>query len=544
MTTTPPRRDDDTLAALADAFDAVAPQDRAGAEQELRDAGLDPQTVAARFAALAAEQGRPGRSARRAATPPATAPRPWSRWAIAAGVLLAIAAGWLALRPAADRLARIAPAPAPRPVEPPRGPATAPIGTGATRPDQEVARPGEPRPTAVPTAGAPAAAGAAGQTPLSDAEVEALGDLSRQLPSDALPLVIDRALALRPLEVDAATIAALQSPAFAAASAANAGRFGVDAHGGCRLLARDGSAPTGERFGLPFPTIEDQRGRRAGCEIMWNVAAAFAAGGGRRGRASLCSTERGRTPQCWQARVASLAFVGRQSGPIANPRQLRAAQAVSAFDLPEVGGTGLLTQYPLDGGIPQRWWYAPATRRVRRLGALADDTAIAPGASALTVDDYRCGDIGPEGYRWTLTGEAEILAPLSGEGVPLGDAPGSARPSLAAVNLPAMSRPVWIVSGKTAGMTGREHYITLYIDRELYRPYWRIDRGDGALAATSACPAAWATDGDIVAPLTSGVVRFDAASGRVDRFQPHDEVLDQTLRDEGLTIAALIAAHE
>jgi hypothetical protein len=69
--------------------------------------------------------------------------------------------------------------------------------------------------------------------------------------------------------------------------------------------------------------------------------------------------------------------------------------------------------------------------------------------------------------------------------------------------------------------------IVLYVDRELYRPYWKMEfpLPHRRPSATYACGAAWARDGDIVAPLTSSVTRFQSDDGPISRFAPFDEVL-------------------
>ena len=536
MTAAPPRAGD-PLAALADAFDALAPTERAAAEQELRDAGLDPDAVAVRFAALAADGRHAGRTARRPAPAGAEVPRRRLRWAMAAAILLAIGAGWLAMRPTPDRLAHNAPRPAPRPVEPPRGLAAAPVVEDGKEPAPVAARPAGPRSTVVPQ---PDDGAAASRTDAEsgDAIDRATADLAallanrELLPPAVRPLVTNGTIVLRTIAVGPATIAGLQSPAFATASAANAGRFAVDA-ATCRLRAADGSAPPSPRFGLPFPEPAADGRALSGCQIMWNVEAAFAAGGGHRGRATLCSGE-----QCWDARFGSLAFDGRQTGAIDNPDRLLATSTLIAFGMFLGGDAGWLARQPLDDGTTKRWFYKAVQHRVIPVSDRQTDFSLEPGALWLAAMGRDCLGSGPESYDWKLAGGMDVLAPWSGEGIPLGESRSRGASPADGVELTLMRRPVWVVSGIERGSGGAIR-VDLYVDRELYRPYWKVIHAAQRDVASFACGAAWAADGDVVAPLTSSVTRIDAESGRIDRFEPYDEVLDQRLRDVDFTVDAL-----
>ena len=535
MTTRPPRRADETLDALTEAVDAVAPHDRAAAEEELLDADLDPRAVARRSAELRPDTG--ARTQTRPA-PLAAGTRRWQRWAIAAALLLAVGAVLLSGRSRPERTVRVAPAP--RTIEPPAG-RVVPEAVEPERSDPAVGRPGRSRPTgggrsSGASGGRRGGAYGEGGAPLAP-EQAALLPL---LPDAAEPLMRRGIVGFREVAVDPTLIAGLQSPAFLEASAANAGRYEIVPT--CRLRPRGRGVPVSDRFGYPFPNI-DPESPTAACEIVWNAEAAFAAAGGRRGHAMACGAassygERGdeEATQCWDAQFASLAFTGRPGGSIDNPGELRALSMLRVAELPNAGGVALLSEYPLGDDRAKHWLFVGKTRRIR--GEV--DAPVADDRLRLSLDDLDCFAAAPERYDWKLLGRREILAPLSGEGIAL---PSRADP--AAVGKPTgevltvMRRRAWVVQG-TSNPWPNER-VVLYIDSELYRPYWKVVFERGSDAATFACGAGWTKAGDDVVPLTSNVIRFDARGGRIDRLTPSDEVIDPALRGEDVSLKALTA---
>ena len=132
-----------------------------------------------------------------------------------------------------------------------------------------------------------------------------------------------------------------------------------------------------------------------------------------------------------------------------------------------------------------------------------------------------------------------MLAPLSGEGIALADAaePDEGTPA-AGETLTVMRRPAWVVAATDRRAYAGTSRLVLYVDRELHRPYWKTEYVGERAKASYACAAAWASDGDIVAPLTSSVVRFDDQGIPTHRFTPYQEVLDRTVRGDEFTIAA------
>lgn len=533
MTTRPPRRADETLDALAEAFDAVAPHDRVAAEEELLDAGLDPRAAARRAAELRTDTG--ARTQARPA-PVAAGTWRWQRWAIAAALLLAVGAVLLSGRSQPERTVRVAPAP--RTIEPPAG-RVVPEAVEPGRSDPAVGRPGAPRSTR-----ANRASGASGSRrggarhdgviPLAPQEAALLP----LLPDALEPLMRRRIVSVREVAVDPAVIAGLQSPAFLEASAANAGRYEIMPT--CRLQARGfPGAPVRERYGYPFPTIEAES-PTAACEIVWNTEAGFAAAGGRRGRAVVCGMasaygEGGgeEATQCWDAQFASLAFAGRPGGSIDNPGELRAFSMLRVAQLPNADGVALLSEHPLNDRSTH-WLFRGKTRRIR--GEV--DAPVADDRLRLSLDDLDCFAAAPERYDWKLLGRREILAPLSGEGIALhsGADPAAGDKPTGEV-LTVVRRSAWVVQGTSNPWP--DERVVLYIDSELYRPYWKVVFERGSAAATFACGAGWAKAGDDVVPLTSSVIRFDARTQRIDRLTPTDEVIDPALRGEDISLQSL-----
>lgn len=520
---TPPRRGDDVVAALADAFDAVAPHDRAAAEQELLDAGLDPRTVARRSAALATEPGT--RRAPERSVPVAASRRRWRGWAIAAGLALIASGALLAGRQRPDRLVRSAPAP--RTIEPPSARVAAP--QGGEQPDRAAAQAAEPDARSARRQRAGRAPGAG-----SVSTVDVSTDMLALVPEPMGPLIRSGAVGIREVEVDPNAIAALHSPAFVEASTANAGNYEIAPS--CRLRLRRSDIPVRERFGYPFPNVSPEAGT-AGCEIVWNAEAAFAAGGGRRGRVTACGvasthSEGGEEPQsqCWDGHFTALAFVGRLSGPIRNPSALRSASLLSISGL---NGTGaaLLAQRPIGDEQAKHFRFEGRTRRVRSHAAL--DPPVLDDRLRLSADDFNCFDASPELYEWRVLGRQDVLAPLSGQGVRLSSEPGAATDQGA--TLTAMRRNAWVVEGKDSA----RRRVVLFIDSELYRPYWKVEYEGRDLIATYACGAGWTSAGEEIVPLTSAVTRFDRRGGRIDRLTPGDEVIDPNLGDEEVTLSGI-----
>ena len=545
MTTPTPRRPDDLVAALADAFDTVAPTERAAAEQELLDAGLDPAAIAARFAAITSSTVRRTgvqSSRRSAASAAAPSRRRWWGVAIAAALVAAIAASLLAGRTSPERVARTAPAP--RAIEPPSSHSAAPsvgASSDAQRPvgGEPLAR-GTAQSSITPAADAPESAAETTAIAGAAAELKRVLRMDESLPAIIAASVARHKLALREITVTSEMIESLQSPAFVAASFGNDGRYAVDPKT-CRLMAAGAGASVEDRFGLPFPTIA-RDGRDAGCQIMWNVEATFAAGGGHRGRASVCTSIPQADEQCSNLSFASLSFAGRMSGPIPNPNNLRAANYFRVEGEPDPDrGKFILRAAPLEG-IADRWFYIPDLRRVRRLTRelYDDEQAQIPSGLAFAASQRNCYDANPEAYRWTFLGTQEVLAPLSGEGIQLSptidDSDGAAP---AAETLTAMRRQTVVVAATEIASPDRR--LVLYIDAGLFRPYWKIEFVGAQAKAAYACAAAWGADGEMVAPLSSSVIRFDAEGTPTQRFTPSGEVFDQTLRGDVFTIGELMA---
>ena len=390
------------------------------------------------------------------------------------------------------------------------------------------------------TGGASGSRGGGTYGQASDALAADQAALLPLLPDTLEPLMRRGIVSLRKVAIDATLVAVLQSPLFLELSAANRDRYEIAPS--CRLQPRGPDVPEDERFGYPFPTI-DRESPTAACEIVWNADAAFAAAGGRRGSATVCGAASGyrersdeQATQCWGARFASLAFAGRTDGPIDNPNALRASNMLLVEGLPDGAGLALLSWHPMGDGATAHWLYTGKTRRVRRFTALGPP--VADDRLRLTLDDFDCFSAAPEQFHWSVRGRREILAPLSGEGINL-QRGGSdvSRAGTRGELLTVMRRNAWVVEGRDKS----DRRVVLYIDSELYRPYWKVEYQGEDVIATFACGAGWTESPGGVVPLTSSIVRFDARGGRIDRFMPTDETIDPALRDEHVSLKALTA---
>jgi hypothetical protein len=285
MTTPTPRRPDDLVAALADAFDTVAPSERSAAEEELLDAGLDAAALAARFATIAAPTSRRTAdhgSRRPASSDVATPRRRWRGVAIAATLIGAVAAALLAGRTSPERVAHTAAVP--RAIEPPSS--HSPRRRSAHRAERSQrwqangGAQGTAKSVITPVGDAVESAAETEAIARAAGEIRQLLRMDQPLPAIVASGVARQKLALARDHGRSRDDRQHAIPAFAAASFANAERYSVDPTT-CRLVMAGTRVPVAERFGLPFPPFSISSGRdprRAGCEIMWNVEAAFAAG--------------------------------------------------------------------------------------------------------------------------------------------------------------------------------------------------------------------------------------------------------------------------
>jgi hypothetical protein len=305
---------------------------------------------------------------------------------------------------------------------------------------------------------------------------------------------------------------------------------------------------------------------------MWNVEAATAMAGGRATTADADALGGDDDRRRVSMEMESIAFLGRHFGPIANPGdagagpgstpRLRTASMRVVRSPLDVNGLGWLTRRPIDGSAPERtWMYVPALRRVRALQPVQRADGIA--GLAVSLDDQGCFDGRLESFTWKVIGQQDVLAPIVAA-APLAQRELTA--TRARIDLPAMPaafekpgtpgapwglvddlqltpRPAWVVEATPRDPEYPVGRLVLYVDRELYRPYWKLiyDRS-GKLASHALCGQYWSRseDGEFTAPAT-GLVAMADESGRAVLTRQRSEVLDQSLSGDWFSVTTLTA---
>lgn len=581
MTRDPSRRDDAQriVDGLADLFDRLPPADRAAAEEELREAGTDPAAVGRRLAARAAahlpERAQPTGVVRELEprAPHVVQPRMGVRlMRIAAVLALGVGIGWWASRtsPSAEQLVQRVPVPGRAPTLPARADTGAtPLAELPTDGDVPAPADGSGQPA---MASAPPVSGIAGRDALAapydpgpaydasdDELVGAVGDswildvnswqrANQLLPAPVVEQVRRGKSRFRVIAVDTKQLSRTLPGNVRRANEWIADVF--DLADDCGLLNRRTRRPPASYFGLPFPKIQLDA-PQAGCQIMWNVEAAGAVAGGRLTLEDIDAS--GIDAGSTRLETEALAFLGRHSGPIENPGALRSASLRSQMG----GGSGLvqLTRRPIGSEPDGNWIYVASHRRVRALtNSVAADSALGGG---LSRDDRECFDGRLETFDWQVIDETTALAPLIAARPlqqrallptraqvdlpnlqPPEDEPGSGSMT---GELPLTERPVWIVEGTARDPHAEAARIVLYIDRELYRPYWKIAyRPNGELANYLLCAQYWSVSEDrLTTPGTGLLARIDPSRGAVIARRRR-EVLDQGLRDDWFSVRSMI----
>jgi hypothetical protein len=192
--------------------------------------------------------------------------------------------------------------------------------------------------------------------------------------------------------------------AFAAASAANAGRLDVTERG--TIVA--GGTPARGVYGLPFRV--DQADPNAGVKAVWNayyalwrvesthdaLGLAWVGRGGRQREAMLDS------------HLRFLEGVAPGRAPTDNPLDLAEQTRAVVGSPADLNGTASLSWRFRDPDKPdQSWTYVPALRRVRQVSPANRSDGFL--GSDLSQDDGAVFDGKPEAFAWKLVGEREAL---------------------------------------------------------------------------------------------------------------------------------------
>jgi hypothetical protein len=363
--------------------------------------------------------------------------------------------------------------------------------------------------------------------------------------------------------VDAARFRANYSERFWQASAANRGRFGIDAATGGLTDVATGAIPP-RFFGLPFPEI-DPADPQAGAKIIHNYRARRMQMDGDLHTFDLSDvTESGEVLRTVRILLSQRYYVGTSAEPPATlPDNTESRQLAAALAPQDLEGVGVLTWRFNDWTTwDQVWAYLPTIRRVRRVRSSTRGDRI-PGFE-VQGDDADCYDNKTSYFTWTLLRADEVIGPLGSDtpyARPLTDEPPGRRvmtlPYNAAVyETPGargagwftlgnvyVRRPVWVVEGTPRDPYYESARIVLYIDRELYHGYYKLSFNKaGELYRTNFCGTAWgrSADGEFAAPtalLMLGVNEKENRGTPAGRFTT--ETFERAFPDEWFTPAHL-----
>jgi len=282
--------------------------------------------------------------------------------------------------------------------------------------------------------------------------------------------------------------------AFVTASQANRGRYDVDA----QLNVVD--AATREQpayvFGLPFPAI-DAADPAAGVKVLWNRWYTVY----KRTQVSVPShihiLGREGLVRDVEAVTTTMAYTGREGGPIENPEATEYREIVLQTAPTYVEGVATLTWRYGDERWDSLWVYVPLSRRVRQATSANRSDALA--GSDVTLDDALVWAGKNQSFSWKLVASRDVLVPaMSLDPQPLhagkrwtngsewktGDDYAGIRwgyevdgwrgAPWAPTNALWVTRPVWVVEGRP-----RDRYYSygrqlFYVDRETFQAYYKV----------------------------------------------------------------------
>ena len=314
--------------------------------------------------------------------------------------------------------------------------------------------------------------------------------------------------------VDPAKFHANYSRTFWQASESNEGKYDV-APDVCGLVDKSTGKMPPFFFGLPFPKI-DPNDPQAGCKIAWNFTSASMQGEG--GGAEFTINGFDREGEFKHIKVATegMAFQGRHGGPIDNPENLRASGIAFLLEPSDIENVSFLLKRENDWESSDKMWgYVPSTRRVRKLNAATRSDPI--GGMDVFADDGNCYAGKTEYFKWKLTGERKVLAPVIGPyALPLNpvsatrfkvdipylrgvyETPGAkGAPWLIVDGLVYVPRDVWIVEGESLDPQYNFAKVTFYFDKDLFQIHWKlVFNRAGEYFYNAACGHHWAKNAD------------------------------------------------
>jgi hypothetical protein len=309
------------------------------------------------------------------------------------------------------------------------------------------------------------------------------------------PPVLDRVqkgeYTFRVVPVDPEKFHANYSRKFWEASAANEGKYEIAAEV-CGMIDKATGKIPSFFFGLPFPKIDPQD-PQAGCKIAWNFTAATMQGEGGGATFTLNGIDRSGEFRHIKVSGEGMAFVGRHGGPIDNPENLRATGIAFLLEPNDIDGVSFLSKRDNDWEANDKiWGYIPQTRRVRKINSATRSDPIA--GMDVFADDGNCYAGKTEYFKWKLTGERKILAPVIGPyTLPMKqvsptrfdveipylravyETPGAkGAPWLIVDGLVYVPRDVYIVEGESSDPQYNFAKVIFYIDKEMYQIHWKL----------------------------------------------------------------------
>jgi len=317
--------------------------------------------------------------------------------------------------------------------------------------------------------------------------------------------------------VDAARFRANYTDRFWQASAANRGRFGIDAATGGLTEVASGAIPT-RFFGLPFPDI-DAKDPQAGAKVVHNYRARRMQMDGEVHRFDLSDVlENGEVLRTVSILLSQRYYLGTTAAPPpALPDNTESRQLAAALAPKDLEGIGVLTWRFNDWTTWDKVWaFLPTIRRVRQVRSSTRGDRV-PGFE-VQGDDADCYDNKTTYFTWTLVGPGEVIGPVGSDtpyARPLTDepptrrvmtlpynnavfeTPGASGAGWFPLNNVYVRRPVWIVEGTPKDPYYEAGKVVLYVDRELYNGYYKLTYNKaGELYRTNFCGAAWGRSAD------------------------------------------------
>lgn len=331
--------------------------------------------------------------------------------------------------------------------------------------------------------------------------------------------------------VDGQRFRANYTDRFWQASAANAGKYGVDAETGGLTDTKTGAIPQ-RLFGLPFPAVTPDD-PLAGAKIVHNYRLRRAQLDGSIHQFDLSDISlTGDIIRNVKIFASERFYVGSTSAPPEPlPDNTEWRQLAAAVEPTEVEGVGVLTWRFNDWKTwDEVWAYVPSIRRVRRMRTSTRSERI-PGFE-IHGDDADCFDAKVTYFTWKLVRAGEVIGPVGSDSpyarplqsepptrwfmeLPYNNAvyetPGATGAGWLTLKNVFIRRPVWIVEGIPKDPYYEAGKIVLYIDRDLYHGYYKLAyTRAGEQYQTNFCGQAWGRvpDGSFAAPsplLMTGV---------------------------------------